>query len=479
MKKILLFYCIPILNLIAQGTIDPAFTIGQNLWGQTSYITVYSITEQPDHKILISGSFGTYNNYSINGIIRLNSDGTRDDSFHPGDSFLGAQTYIRKIKLLSNGKILISGKFNSFGGFPVTGIARLNSDGTVDPTFDPGTSVSNGGSLGEIFAMEIQLDGKIIIGGAFNKFNEITRNGLARLHSDGSLDLTFDPGVGVDVGNGSNLIYDLDVTTDGKIIIVGGFEMFNGLDRNCLARLNSNGSVDNSFVPASDLILANGAKRIEVVALLPSGGMILGGIFIAGNSTNSRSLLRVNSDGVNDETFTPGFGTEGTGIFDLTVRPDGKILIGGKFSKYDTANKFTIALLNSDGTLATNFNYEGFNPNFDRIYATATLDDGNILVGGQFGLRKLLATENLATNDFTSGILSIYPNPVKNILHLNTQQTIIEAKVFNIAGQEIKLSQNIFAGNTELNMENLKAGIYVIKVITNDGNVIFSKVTKS
>ena len=118
----------------------------------------------------------------------LAQDGSLDFSFDPGT---GANSTIQSISLQPDGKIIIGGYFTNFNGYERNYIARLNSDGTVDTSFEVGA-----GTNGPIFCIARQLDGKILIAGAFDTYDNTSRHNIARLNVDGSLDISFDPGAG-------------------------------------------------------------------------------------------------------------------------------------------------------------------------------------------------------------------------------------------------------------------------------------------
>src|SRR6185369_14420460 len=115
-------------------------------------------------------------------------------------------------------------------------IARLNSDGTLDSSFlVPGSGVN-----GDVGSLALQADGKTVIGGVFTSVNGTTRNGIARLNSDGTLDTSF-----LAAGSGTNSsVLAIAVQSDGKIVIGGFFTSVNGTTRNGAARLNVDGTLD-------------------------------------------------------------------------------------------------------------------------------------------------------------------------------------------------------------------------------------------
>jgi uncharacterized delta-60 repeat protein len=173
----------------------------------------------------------------------FSQSGTNDPTFNPTDRGFGfgdganGATYTTAIQ--SDGKIVIGGNFTSYNGTASNYIARLNTDGSLDGGFNPGTGANN-----YILTTRVQSDGKIIIGGHFTTYNGTARNRIARLNTDGSLDAGFNPGTGADSYIGTTAIQ-----SDGKIIIGGGFTSYNGTARNYIARLNTDGSLDAGFNP--------------------------------------------------------------------------------------------------------------------------------------------------------------------------------------------------------------------------------------
>lgn len=134
---------------------------------------------QPDGKILIAGNFTGFNTIPLERVARLNADGSLDETF---DTESGANDRIYSVVLQSDGKILAGGRFTAFKGTDRKGIARLNSDGTLDTSFDPGSGVGDDYSSG-INAIAVQPDKKILLGGYFKYFNGTSRRNIARVMS--------------------------------------------------------------------------------------------------------------------------------------------------------------------------------------------------------------------------------------------------------------------------------------------------------
>ena len=219
-------------------------------------------------------------------------------------------------------------------------LPALAQPGTIDLTFnptDPGFGFGDGPDF-YVYTSSLQSNGKIIIGGEFTRYNGTAINRIARLNTDGSLDVSFNPGTGAD-----NIVRICILQPDGKIIIGGSFSSYNGTSRNGIARLNSDGSLDVSFIPGSG---ANG--DIRSIRVLPDGKFIIGGEFISYNGTAIRHVARLNSDGTLDTGFNTGTGPD-NGVFAITLQPDNKIIIGGAFSSYNGTARNGIARLNADG----------------------------------------------------------------------------------------------------------------------------------
>jgi uncharacterized delta-60 repeat protein len=239
---------------------------------------VEEVAVQSDGKIFISGDFtkvgglsGTARNY----VARLNSNGSLDTGFNPPD----ANGVVYSAVVQSDGKIIIGGSFTTVtGGSPATTttrnrVARLESNGTLDTGFNPDAS-SN------VLAVAVQSDGKIIIGGNFTTVGGTPRNLVARLNSNGSLD---DPGFNPNV---NGIVYSAVVQSDGKIIIGGSFTTVGGTARNYVARLNSDGSLDAGFDP-------NANEAIRAVAVQSDGKVIIGGSFTTVGGTTRNRLARL------------------------------------------------------------------------------------------------------------------------------------------------------------------------------------------
>jgi uncharacterized delta-60 repeat protein len=268
-----------------------------------------------------------------------------------------------------DGKVIVVGSFSYIGPVERAGIARLKADGTLDPTFDPGS-----GANGAINLVALQSDGKVLITGAFTMVAGMARAGIARLNSDGKLDLSFDPGTGI---GPTGEISDLFVDGSDKAVLAGHFDLFNGVTRHMLARLNLDGTVDPTFDAGKNFTAVGGGVGgwVKRIALYPDGQLIAIGFFQAGSSTYD--LVRVAVDGTVDQSFL----AKGVSIAAVAAQPDGRVLLG---DGYVNGSSGGLARLNADGQTDITFNAGASFSTVIRVQ-----QDGRILVLDGFGLRRL------------------------------------------------------------------------------------------
>jgi uncharacterized delta-60 repeat protein len=276
--------------------------------------------------------------------------------------------------LLTNLQASDSGQYrvvvrNGFGSLTST-VALLTVDNpvTLDSGFNPGP-----GGLGypHVSSLAVQADGKILVGGQFTTLGGQTRNCLGRLNADGTLDSGFNPGAG---GFSEPDVYSLAVQADGKILVGGWFTSLGGQTRNYIGRLNADGTVDSGFNPG-----AGGFSYPDVYSLaVQAGGKILvGGYFTTLGGQTRNYIGRLNADGTVDSGFNPGANNY---VFSLALQADGKILVGGLFTTLGGQPRNYLGRLNPDGSLDSGFNLGANN----LVYSLAVQADGRILVGGQF-----------------------------------------------------------------------------------------------
>ena len=241
---------------------------------------------------MIGGDFTAINGVARNRIARLNSNGTLDTQFDPG---LGADGLVESVEVMSDGRILIGGFFTKVNEINRSNMAILSEGGSVDSVFDPETPPAFVGHVARGSGDSILLGGEVVYD-AGNPVANVT-NSLSRYDLTGVRDTGFQVSVG-DLF--FNRVSDLVVQPDGKIVFCGLFSSVNDLESSCIARLNSNGDYDDTF----DVGL--GADNwVFSVALQSDGKILLGGWFENVDGQPRLGVARLNIDGSLDETFDP------------------------------------------------------------------------------------------------------------------------------------------------------------------------------
>jgi uncharacterized delta-60 repeat protein len=418
---------------------------------------------------------------------RLMTHSTQDGS--------GPNSPVNDIKVLPDGKILIVGTFTGYnGGQTRRGIARLNADGTLDNSFTIGTGVN---LFNPIWSVDIQSDGKVIIGGEFTSFNGIPRARIARLNTDGSVDESFNlnPGPNASVGQ-------VIVQPDDKIIVRGNFISFNYINTNNdtipvykVFRLNSDGSLDEDFtvtVSLSDYFSKMYLQNDGKILLARFNGTVVPPVDLF--------LRRLNPDGSIDQEI--GAGIEINERIHGIVQDEESILITGAFTTVDNHVRLGIARLfgDEDETLhmlnlianptpggsvlgageyspGTNIEISAeSNPGWvfvnwtqnENIISTTpdftyTMPDAPVVLLANFDYL------NSIENDLNSNGITVYPNPATDQLwieFMNPLNSRVNIQLLTLQGQIVYETEINNSGNTRTAVETdgLKQGIYLLKV---------------
>ena len=359
-------------GLRAQG-VDQGFTptvVGSSGTG------VYAAVVQSDGRIVIGGNFDTVNGGARPSLARLNSNGSVDTSFTTAVT-VGGGNLVRALALQADGKILVGGNFTALASIPRNRLARLLPDGSVEPSFAPNFN-------GPVDSVVVQPDGKILVGGPFTTVDGQSRVELARLNADGSLDTAFNPGLVVTVISGSGVLVRMALHSDGRIVVAGGFSKVQGVNRNGLARLLPDGTLDTTFDPNPD-------HRVEAIAIRPDGRILLGGTFTIIDGQPRSYLAQLDANGDLDPTFDRNFNFY---VYALALQPDGRLVVAGQFITIDNQPVYIAARLLPDGLVDTNFGPfpQALNSS---AQAVALQPDGKVLIGGGFGAFFGLPNRNL------------------------------------------------------------------------------------
>jgi uncharacterized delta-60 repeat protein len=334
-----------------------------------------------------------------------------NDAFSPN-----ANATVRAVVVQPDGKILIGGDFTTLspnGGGAVTRnhIARLNPDGTLDATFNPNAN-------GVVDAIAVQADGKVLAGGVFTAIGGQSRNFFARLDATTGAADSFNPSPNSDV-----LV--IAVQADGKILAGGDFNSSNGTPtiggamRNNLARLDPTTGLADSFDPNAD-------STVYAIVAEANGQVLISGNFNnlapnGGGTITRHHIARVTSAGLAD-SFAP----DANGIvYSMAVQTDGKIVVGGAFFGTGSIGGQTrnyIARLDPATGLADSYNANAT----AQINAVAVQADGKIVVGGNFSGANSIGGQTrgrIARLDPVTGLADSFdPNANLPVLVIALQQ---------------------------------------------------------
>jgi uncharacterized delta-60 repeat protein len=326
---------------------------------------IVAVVVQPDGKIIFGGMFTSVSGVARNYLARLNPDGTLDTAFNPNATSASQLGGVWAIALQADGKILVSGLFDSMGGQVRTRFARLDATTGLADSFDPNPDSS-------VESIAVQADGKILVGGSFTTIGGQSRNRLARLDAATGLADSFNP-------NANGLVRSIVVQADGKILVGGYFfgpSSIGGQPRNRMARLDAATGLADSFDP-------NANNYVESIAVQADGKILVGGNFSGIGGQTRWRIARLDATTGLADSFDPHavVGDLGDGtIYSIAVQPDGKILAGGGFTEIGGQMRNRIARLDPATGLA-----DSFDPNVNGIVnSIAAQADGKIIAAGYF-----------------------------------------------------------------------------------------------
>ncbi len=470
-------------------TVDPTFNYQDKKNYSTPYVSQFiTLSAQLDGKLIIGGNFSEVNGFVTNNIVRLTTNGTVDQLFN---QHTGANGTIFVTAVQSNGYIILGGEFSRYNYRSATNITRITKDGELDLSFNTGI-----GTNGNVYALAIQANGKIIVGGDFTSYNGNKCSNIVRLNADGS----FDPSFRYVTANGA--VRKIDIDCEGKVLLGGDFSLINGISKIALARINQRGLLDKRFSPRMDytscvydirttyrgkIYIAVNYKNTpelslysKVICLKPDGTADgnftfstelfnqinaisitrCGKIIAAGEGyyTDPRFdevkglVIQYDSEGNADETFNYK-GLEpylNKSVRTITVLNNNQLIIAGDFSAYESPDRSHIYILNKDGSIDMSFRGSSNNS----IYASALVDDNKLIIAGSFSeytsvVRNGVARITLQTllrlqsytfvkeeSPITESVL-LYPNPAVSDLTVSNLIRGSAFVIFNSTGKEM------------------------------------------
>ncbi|WP_338813684.1 T9SS type A sorting domain-containing protein [Bernardetia sp. Wsw4-3y2] len=449
-----------IVRLNTDGSTDYSFEVT----GLDNTSTITEIALQSTGKVIVMG------NLQVNGIakklVRLNNNGSIDNSFTQGNVVSSAAYAIQDVKVQSDNKILCVGDFSSYNGVARKGIVRLDTDGSVDVTYNvaAGGVESNGTYSPVIYNIELQADGKAIIVGNFSGYNGTNRGRIARINADGTLDINFDSSIGFEGGKVNNT----DIQADGKVVVVGFFNSYKNAFRRHIIRLNADGSIDNSFVEIYSKNAVN--PRVKIL----SDGKIL-----TNTRFTSTELARLNSDGSWDETYNRSYGAN-DGLDQIVRLPNNKMFLFGnqQFGRYDNQVVNAITKINEDGSRDTTFSFvetslsqlPSVPPNhYIKVIAAQS---EKLLVAGSFSTTSLTTRTKIVrlnedgSRDFSFDATSVFP--LSSFSEITQMKVQSDNKIL-VGGYDID-APNTY-GLIRLNPDGTRDNSFTWLGIDNAGNI--------
>ncbi|QQX76387.1 MULTISPECIES: T9SS type A sorting domain-containing protein [Aequorivita] len=457
-----LFLSLALTTNAQDGTYDPSFNQGSGFSG-----FVYVIKVLPNQKIMAGGEFSLYNNTPVSNLVRLNNDGTLDDTFVTGTGF---NNDVYAMAVQADGKIIVAGQFTEYNGQPVQRVVRLLADGTLDTDFNTANAADD-----SVYGILLQPDGKIILYGYFEAYNSQLYKGIVRLNTDGSIDTSFNTGTGTD-----NEVLAAVLQDDGKVVIGGYFTQYNGIQQNRIARINPNGSLDTSFNTGT-----GADEEIRALGLQSDGKLLVGGFLNTFNGTAVPRIARLQPDGSLDATFNPGSGTQGI-IYNFLMLEGDYSFATGSFPSYDGTAYSGIVRLSPDGSVDSSFDPgTGLSGSMQIGVTTALQADGKLLTGGLFtaydnnsvGSIVRISNSMLGTPTDISQETNIvlYPIPVTDVLQIenNTHLPLQSVTVYDITGRKVFSKALGKTASSGIDLSTLTAGSYLCSIT--DGNRVWNK----
>lgn len=374
---------------------------------------IFDLYQTPGGDYMMVGSFNNFENQAatvpINGIVLISRDGEFKNTLKAGH---GSDGSILSINRLNSGKYIVGGFINSYNKrLGMNGVTRLNVDGSLDSSSVrvvnikpdiPGAGLDtvatfNGGVFGVAYKTLIR-DNKITVLGSFShyvkyfyerstrdfKVADITSmNQMVRMKEDGTMDSTFNynPATKKGYAGGNGSIYDAFMQGDGKIVAIGTFSTFNGIPANHIVRINTDGSVDQSFNTGSG---ADGPVT-SVTYNAVTGKIMLAGAFKNFNGKPREGVVMLNANGTVDDLFQFNQLVGGVPNYAHQLN-NGKVLVSGGFTSYQGVIRQGFMILGQNGTLAAGYNNTGaFEGQLTKVVeTTSALGNPAVILVGSF-----------------------------------------------------------------------------------------------
>jgi|GEM_PF-864457 len=459
----------------------------------------FPIVLQPDGKVLVRCENTTYNGTPVNGIIRINSDGTLDTSFDTGVNGLNTNGQILSHILLPDGKIIVFGHFTIFNNTPATAMVQINTDGTVDTSFNVGTGFAAPSGVGSPTMLP---DGKIMFMGGSNIFNGTAINGITRLY-------TCTPVSSIDTVEACDSYTWIDGNTYTESNNTAAYVFPNGAANGCDSIVTLNLTITNPSSGSNELCLVTNSNGKNLLVWEKTGANNIGyriykqnnqtsqyefiyeqpfdslSEFLDQNSSPSSSIDRykislVNAcgtEGAQGPNHTTILLTSSLGTND-NVNLNWNAYEGFTYSNFKILRSIDGQNYNPIATVANNtFSYIDNNPNSESYYkivvepvsgCTSTEISEHVFTPktDYFSVESNIVDREgnpltpLSVKEFAKNNFILYPNPTKNTLHIQSEQPIETVRILSVNGMEV-----LMINNTEnIEVSGLSAGYYLVEV---------------
>lgn len=310
------------------------------------------------HRVYLPNStyvYGTFTGYteidtdvSSSHIIKLNKNLMIDRSFEIREGLNGLMFIDLKMTKQPDNKLLVGGAFTSYNGTTAAKLVRINPNGTIDSAFN--TNIGTGAPGGGDYIAHAALDSnnKIIVVGRFTTFNGVAKSRLVRLNSDGTIDNTFNVGTGF-----NNVSLDVDVLADNSMIVVGYFTTYQGVAKSKIVKITSTGAIDASFNVGTGLLPTGSSPFVSLARIPGETSFYVSGTITSYKGIPLANVTKLTSIGDIDPSFNPGTGFDAQ-VYSLEVIWGNKLLATGPFTMYNGVTNGGIVILNADGTILFN-----------------------------------------------------------------------------------------------------------------------------
>lgn len=490
--------------LAQAGTLDVGFaTAGMYVQDFGAQDNLTKLRVQADQKIV---AVGTALTPAFSGqllVVRLNPDGSLDDTFNgTGTLMIGAfnESYGYDLFFQPDGKIVVVGARADLN-FQFSMLAlRLNADGSLDDSFGTGGFSEPEISAADDFAYAVAPlpNGQMLLAGTATDGAFNNQPVVVRLNADGSIDQSFgDNGVAsLPVSNQDNKFWNIGLQSDGRIVASGHIDqgLTGGGQFNqdvLVARFTADGQLDAGFGTDGTVVKPISTELIEsafAMVLGPDDEVFLGGYTTLPDFSFDAFVMKLGADGSDDAAF----GTGGLAIFDnaaqdvftgLALQPDGKLLAcgtsGGFF--FDPRDQL-VARYTVGGALDNSFDLDGFSlysvaGNFDEANAITLQADGKIVTAGKANtgannditVFRYVNDINTSAPERAVSVAAVYPNPARagSFVTLDTEERIVRVRLFDALGAEVGLHAGTWRGPWRgIRLpEQLSPGTYTMQLI--------------